>query len=132
MACFVVPAVEAIVIAAAAKSAQVKEEKARLNGGETFTVREKIPLSRKLKWLRNMLLGGSALLAFEHVWHGEITAWFPFLTAAGNPADTAEMLHEMATVGVAMAVLVTAVWGCMLLVTDAIEKRTAKTPSGVN
>ena len=132
MACFVVPAVEAIVIAAAAKSAQVKEEKARLNGGETFAVREKIPFSRKLKWLRNMLLGGSALLAFEHVWHGEITAWFPFLTAAGNPADTAEMLHEMATVGVAMAVLVTAVWGCMLLVTDAIEKRTAKTPSGVN
>jgi hypothetical protein len=28
-----------------------------------------------------------------------------------NPADVPEMLHEIATVGVGMAVLVTAVWG---------------------
>jgi len=35
-----------------------------------------------LGWLTNMLWGGSLLLAFEHVWHGEETPWFPFLTAA--------------------------------------------------
>ena len=61
-----------------------------------------------------MLWGGSALLAFEHIWHGEVTPWFPFLTAAGNPEDAMAMLHEMATTGVAMAVLVTAVWAGMV------------------
>ena len=36
--------------------------------------------------------------------------WFPFLIAASNPTDAAEILHEMATAGVTMALLVTAVW----------------------
>ena len=76
-----------------------------------------------MDWLNNMLWGGSALLAFEHVWHGEVTPWFPFLTAASNPADTAEMLHEMATVGVTMAILITIVWGVICFVADAIVKR---------
>ncbi len=66
--------------------------------------------------------GGSALLAFEHVWHGEVVPWFPFLTAMSNPADTAEMLAEMGSIGVTMAVLITAVWGGMVLVTNSMEK----------
>ena len=70
-----------------------------------------------------MLWGGSALLAFEHIWHGEVTPWFPFLTAAGNPEDAMVMLHEMATTGVAMAALVTAVWVGMVAVSNVIEKR---------
>ena len=70
-----------------------------------------------------MLWGGSALLAFEHVWHGEIVPWFPFLTAASDPAEASVMISEMATVGVSMAALVTAVWGVMLLVTNAMEKK---------
>ena len=65
-------------------------------------------------------------MAFEHVWHGEVVPWFPFLTAASNPADAAEMLHEMSTVGVTMAVLVTAVWAGMLVVSSVIEKRAQK------
>ena len=72
-----------------------------------------------------MLWGGSGLLAFEHVWHGEVTPFFPFLTAAGNPADRMEMLHEMATSGVGMAVLVTAVWGGLVAVTGMMERRAA-------
>ena len=80
-------------------------------------------LSRKLKWLKNMLWGGAALLAYEHVWHGEVVPWFPFLTAAADPADAAVMLHEMATVGVTMALLVTAAWGCIALAADKIVKR---------
>ncbi len=83
----------------------------------------KIPFSRKLKWLKNMLWGGAALLAYEHVWHGEVVPWFPFLTAAANPEDAAVMLHEMATVGVTMALLVTAAWGCIALAADKIVKR---------
>ena len=38
-------------------------------------------------------------------------------------ADAAEMFHEMSTVGVTMAVLVTAVWAVMCVAADAIMKR---------
>ena len=65
-----------------------------------------------------MLWGGAILLAFEHLWHGEIVPWFPFLTAMADPADAMEMFHEMATVGVTMAVLITVVWLIVLLVRD--------------
>ena len=37
--------------------------------------------------------------------------------------EASEMLHEMATTGVTMAVIVTAVWGLMVLVSNVIEKR---------
>ena len=97
MACFLVPTAEAIVMGVVSKVEKKKE----------VAVEGKIPFSRKLKWLKNMLWGGAALLAYEHVWHGEVVPWFPFLTAAANPEDTAVMLHEMATVGVTMALLVT-------------------------
>ncbi|MGN1119231.1 MAG: hypothetical protein ACI4Q4_02660, partial [Oscillospiraceae bacterium] len=91
MACFIVPATEAIVTTVAQKALKHHEEKT----GEETTLH----ISEKLGWLNKMLWGGSALLAFEHVWHGEVTPWFPFLTAAADPADAAEMLREMATSG---------------------------------
>ena len=64
-------------------------------------------------------------MAFEHVWHGEVTPWFPFLTAAQNAEDAAEMLHEMMTSGVAMAILVTLAWVVMVLVAQAVSKKKA-------
>ena len=70
-----------------------------------------------------MLWGGAVLLCFEHLWHGEVVPYPPFLTAAADPGDTAEMLHEMSTVGVCMALLITAVWVGMVIVTGIIEKR---------
>ena len=94
MACFLVPTAEAIVTGVVSKVEK-----------------------------KNMLWGGAALLAYEHVWHGEVVPWFPFLTAAANPEDAAVMLHEMATVGVTMALLVTAAWGCIALAADKIVKR---------
>lgn len=130
MACFLVPAAEAIITTTLSQIVKSKETPETItigseNGGlETV---EKITLSRKIGWLSKLLWGGSALLAFEHVWHGEITAVFPFLTAASNPADFAAMLGEMSTVGVAMAVLITAVWGGMLLAARSIEKKATKT-----
>lgn len=127
MACFLVSVAEAVVVKVAEKAAKQNE----LSALERNTEKAKevtIPLSRKLKWLSNMLLGGSVLLAFEHVWHGEIVPWFPFLTAMSDPEDTAEMLHEMATIGVSMAVLVTVVWIGMCIATDVIVKRPEKTP----
>ena len=62
----------------------------------------------------------------EHVWHGEVVPYFPFLTAAVDKADTIAMLQEMATAGVGMAVLVTAVWGGMVAVSHMLEKREQK------
>ena len=117
MACFLVPAAEAVATSIAKIEAD-KKETAKKTEQET-----KIPFSTKLSWLRNMLWGGAVLLAFEHVWHGEVVPYFPFLTAASNPADKAEMLHEMATVGVTMAVIITVVWVCMLAVASVFEKR---------
>ena len=128
MACFVVPAVEAIITTVAAKAFKTKEKKEAAaisvtdgSVGET----NKIGFSAKLGWLNKMLWGGSALLAFEHVWHGEIVPYFPFLTAVEN-GETAEMLAEMGSTGVIMAVLVTAVWGGMVAVSSVIEKRSVQ------
>lgn len=122
MACFLVPATEAAVTTIAEHIVKGKEEHSE---AQELTCEEsrKTPFSHKLKWLNNMLWGGSALLAFEHIWHGEVVPWFPFLTAAGNPEDAMAMLHEMATTGVTMAVLITAVWAGMVAVSNVIEKR---------
>lgn len=127
MACFLVSAAEAAVVTVATK---VIEKKGEAHQGETHQEQEGIPFPHKMKWLSNMLWGGSALLAFEHVWHGEVVPWFPFLTAASSPADAAEMLAEMGSVGVLMAALITAVWGGMVLVTNAMEKNAL--PSGLS
>lgn len=127
MACFLIPAAEAVVTTVITKASKSKESesadlKVESDKGSLET-EGKVPFSRKLKWLTNMLLGGSVLLAYEHVWHGEIIPWFPFLTAASDTAETSVMLSEMASAGVSMAVFVTAVWGVMLLVTNAMEKK---------
>jgi len=131
MACFLVPAAEAIVTTIATKVMQ-KKEKSAAKQAETVSVQvddetvesaERLPFSHKMKWLNHLLWGGSGLLAFEHLWHGEITPWFPFLTAAENPDDLREMFTEMSTVGVTMAVLVTAVWGGMVAISSIMEKK---------
>ena len=123
MACFTVPVVEAIAVKVAEKQIEKKEIDAPKEAEILHENETKIPMSTKLRWLSRMLFGGSVLLAFEHVWHGEIVPWFPFLTAMSDPGDMMEMFHEMATVGVSMAVLVTAVWGVMCMVADSIVKR---------
>ena len=130
MACFLVSAAEAVITTVATKIVEKKEKEQKdltiSFDGENVEKATKIPFSRKLKWLSRMLWGGSALLMFEHIWHGEVVPFFPFLTAASNPEDAAEMLHEMATVGVSMAVLVTLVWLGIVGVTALIEKRAEK------
>ncbi len=134
MSCFLVTAAEAVITTVAAKVIQSREKepetiKLDTEGGNEIV--RKVPLSRKLRWLSHLLWGGSALLAFEHVWHGEVVPWFPFLTAASNPADAAEMLNEMATTGVAMAALVTVIWLGMLAVTSAMEKKLLQAQSSL-
>ena len=131
MACFTVPAAEAIITTIAGKIIENKEKKMALSGAVSTKAEDnseenpKIRFSTKLGWLNRMLWGGSALLAFEHVWHGEVVPFFPFLTAVEN-GEATEMLHEMATAGVSMALLVTAVWGIMVGVSSIIEKNADK------
>ena len=128
MACFLVPAAEAVVTTIAAKVIKSKEtEKTVHLTTPDGAVEEatKIPFSTKLGWLNKLLWGGSALLAFEHVWHGEVVPYFPFLTAVKN-GETSEMLAEMGSAGVMMAVIVTAAWAGMLAVTAVIEKRSLR------
>ena len=125
MACFLVPAAEAIVTTIITKAIKSKEkdEKVKISFSDgTVEEATKIKFSTKLGWLNKLLWGGSALLAFEHIWHGEVVPFFPFLTAVKN-GETADMLAEMGSAGVTMAVLVTAVWVCMLIVSNIIEKR---------
>ena len=111
MACFTAPLAEALVVTAA-KSA-----------GKDLR-RSRNPFLARLGWLQKMLFGGSFLLAIEHVWHGEIIFRYPFLTAV-KEGDTAGMLHEIATVGVAMAVAITLVWVAMVAVSAARARRRA-------
>ncbi len=146
MACFLVPATEAIVTTIATGIIEKKEMQQAAHQTETLHAEmerktedkvaesnpsecsklQKRALSGKLKWLNTMLWGGSALLAFEHLWHGEIVPWYPFLTAAGNPDATAQMFHEMSTVGVAMAGVVTLGWAVMVAVSHRLEKHSER------
>ena len=126
MGCFIVPVAEAVVTTVAEKVIESKERKESVSISlceASAHEATKIKFSTKLGWLNKMLWGGSALLAFEHLWHGEVVPFFPFLTAVEN-GETAEMLAEMGSAGVMMAVLVTAVWGGMLAITSAMEKKT--------
>ena len=117
MACFIVPGTEAIITTAVTEI--IEKQEAHTEGSvEEIT---NIKFSTKLGWLNKLLWGGSALLAFEHVWHGEVVPFFPFLTAVRD-GEAAGMFAEMSSAGVLMAVLVTAVWAGMVVVSSKLEK----------
>ena len=136
MACFLVSTAEAIVVTAAAKAVKNNEMKAAsqklAKKASIETKQEKhLPWGKKLMILAQLLWGGAFLLCFEHIWHGEVVPWFPFLTAMNDPGDTAEMLHEMSTIGVTMAVIVTVTWAIMMFVADRIIQRPDAEPEKV-
>ena len=127
MACFLIPAAEAVVVTATYAVVKHKEKKLEApkleNGAKIESDTNKVAWSKKLSWLLAMLWGGVLLLAFEHFWHGEVVPFPPFLTAMATPESTAEMLHEMLTVGVSMAVTVTVVWGAICAFVDLKVKK---------
>jgi len=123
MACFIVPAAEAIIVSVAKRRIRQKE----LAGGADQDAGSGVSLSRKLGWLNSLLWGGCLLLAVEHVWHGEVVLWPPFLTAMKTPEEIPVMLGEMATVGVSMAVFVTLVWGVVCLIADHKSRKAIPT-----
>ena len=112
MACFSAPLAAAVVTGVVRRAAAKSPEQPGT-----------ISWATKLGWLEKLFFGGCALLAFEHVWHGEIIFQFPFLTGVRD-GNTAEVLKEIAMVGGAMTALILAVWIGMLVVSSAIVKRT--------
>ncbi|WP_297809684.1 hypothetical protein [uncultured Helicobacter sp.] len=114
MACFVESIVVASVLSVAKKSI-AKQEETQKNMQENS---HKISWSRKLGWLVNMLWGGVFLLCIEHIWHGEIVAYPPFLTAMSSPEHTQAMIYEILTIGSAQVALIVAIWTIMVVCAD--------------
>ena len=83
MACFLVSGGEAIVataVRAAVKKSEIAKGVVDAEGNQlTDPSKEGICWTRKLGWLMNMLWGGVILLAIEHMWHGEVVPFPPFL-----------------------------------------------------
>lgn len=104
MACFSAAIIEVAVVSFIKKKVEKAENKENKSLSEA-----KIPLSTKLSWLITMLWGGVFLLAIEHIYHGEIIASFPFLTAVAN-GNVSEMLIEIATIGTGICVIIPLVW----------------------
>ena len=112
MACFTAPLAAAIAAGVVRRAVKSKDAEKP----------ETISWATKLGWLEKLSFGGCALLAFEHIWHGEIIFQFPFLTGVRD-GNTAEVLMEIATVGGTMTVLIFAIWIGMLIVASSIVKR---------
>lgn len=130
MACFIVPLVEGVAVSVGEKIAEnVKNKNKEEKENKNDNVEEITLFKGKTKSLKAMLYGGSALLALEHIWHGEVTITFPFLTAASGYESSIEMLKEMGTTGVLMAVTVTLAWVIMCSISYLIKKRYSKKES---
>jgi hypothetical protein len=88
----------------------------------TTVFRKKIPAALKIGWLNIMLWGGVAMLAIEHIAHGEVVFYPPFLTAMQNPADIPVMLQELATVGGTMTIAIVLAWIILVAITSRIPR----------
>jgi len=101
MACFIAPMTVAVI---------------------TASTKKKVDPKYHLEWLNTMLWGGVIMLIVEHVAHGEVVPFPPFLTAMNNPADIPVMLGEIATIGTAMSLAIIATWAVMVVVANKAEK----------
>ena len=81
----------------------------------TTIFRKKIPENLKIGWLNLMIWGGVIMLAVEHIAHGEVVPYPPFLTAMQTPAEIPVMLQEMATIGGTMTLSIVSIWLVMVV-----------------
>ena len=58
------------------------------------------------------------MLVVDHIINGELTWKFPFFTALDQVGGFGVMLHEMLTVGLPMAMVLTLVWAAGAIVKD--------------
>jgi hypothetical protein len=95
----------------------------------TTIFRKKIPENLKIGWLNIMIFGGAIMLAVEHIAHGEITLYPPFLTAMQTAEEIPIMLKEMAVVGGTMTIAIVAIWAVMVYIYNKkpeLQKNTIK------
>lgn len=110
MACFLVPGAAGLV---------------------TTALRRKFPRDYHPEWLNSMLWGGVAMLAVEHIAHGEVVPYPPFLTALKNPAEIGVMVKEMMRVGGAMTLAIFGMWLVMVAIAKKLSaKRTVAVKPG--
>ena len=93
----------------------------------TTVFRKKIPAKYHVGWLNTMLWGGTLGLALEHVANNELMAYPPFLTSMMSPAGLSSLLEELATVGVAIAVVFVAVWAVTVVAYNRIAQGSNRT-----
>jgi hypothetical protein len=82
----------------------------------TTVFRKKIPAALKISWLNIMLWGGVAMLTIEHIAHGEVVLYPPFLTAMQNPAAIPTMVQEIVTVGGTMTLAIVLLWAVLVAI----------------
>ena len=129
MACFAVSAVVGIGTAIARHVVKHHEKKLELEGRVQLPEKfgSDVKWSKKLGYLELTLFSGSFVLALEHILHGEVTPFPPFLTAAGEgPEAVQEMLTEMGTVGVAMLAILLTAWAIGVFIVDYFKFKKRK------
>ena len=128
MACFLVSATVGIGVSVARHIVKHHEKKLELEGKTQLPEKfgSDVKWSQKLAYLELTLFSGSFVLAIEHILHGEVVPFPPFLTAASNPADAAKMLTEMGTVGFAMLTILLVAWGVGVLIADYFKFKKRK------
>ena len=127
MACFTVSALAAIGVGAAKYIVRHHEKKNENKEPKEYKFGSDTKWSKKLSYLELTLWGGSALLAGEHLLHGEVSPFPPFLTAAGEgPEAVREMLTEMGTVGVTMLAALVAAWAIGVFIVDFVNYKKHK------
>ena len=134
MACFLVSATVGIGTAVARHIVKRHENKLELEGKAQLPEKfgSDVKWSKKLGYLELTLFSGSFVLALEHILHGEVVPFPPFLTAASSPAETAEMFKEMGTVGVAMLGILVAAWAIGVFIVDYFKfKKRKESPKEV-
>lgn len=114
MACILAPAGVAIVTTVV--QMLVKKKEGKLTGERAEFVGGK--WTRRLRWLNTMLWGGVVLVGLEHIWHGEVVPWPPFLTAMETPGAVGPMFRDIATYGLTMTAVILVAWGVMVGVVE--------------
>ena len=128
MACFTISAAAGIGVAVARHLVKRHEKKLELEGKapEIDKFGSDTKWSKKLGYLELTLFSGSFVLAVEHILHGEVVPYPPFLTAMQSAEDTAEILKEMGTVGVAMLAILVGAWAVGTLLVDYFKYKKRK------
>ena len=76
------------------------------------------PKRLNINWLNAMLWGATAMLMVEHVAHGEIIPYPPFLTVG-----IMEALPEMLRVGGPMTIVSTSIWALLAAANDIMNRK---------